>query len=194
MCQGMAQNLKRNNMRTFLTGPYLSLMNAFTHHSDARIEELCKTDCYIPPMEVLLKEYCTLRMDGGRQSGKSTAVTDFAYNWLYNGGTVIVLSNTSAYARVSYNSIKNDFIRFNDEDIRHRLFHDSLRSFIGNEGSKFRGLALSRVLYIIDEPIKAPDMDKIYDAHIKVVQHCCRASCEETNETTRPLFFVIGMQ
>lgn len=181
-------------MRTFLTGPYLSLMNAFTHHSDARIEELCKTDCYIPPMEVLLKEYCTLRMDGGRQSGKSTAVTDFAYNWLYNGGTVIVLSNTSAYARVSYNSIKNDFIRFNDEDIRHRLFHDSLRSFIGNEGSKFRGLALSRVLYIIDEPIKAPDMDKIYDAHIKVVQHCCRASCEETNETTRPLFFVIGMQ
>ena len=188
------QNLKRNNMRTFLTGPYLSLMNAFTHHSDARIEELCKTDCYIPPMEVLLKEYCTLRMDGGRQSGKSTAVTDFAYNWLYNGGTVIVLSNTSAYARVSYNSIKNDFIRFNDEDIRHRLFHDSLRSFIGNEGSKFRGLALSRVLYIIDEPIKAPDMDKIYDIHMKTVQHCCHAHCFKTGETVRPQFFVIGMQ
>ncbi|WPK18059.1 hypothetical protein [Escherichia phage BYEP02] len=59
-------------MRTFLTGPYLSLMNAFTHHSDARVEEICKND-YIPPFEDLLKQYCTLRLDGGRQSGKSTA-------------------------------------------------------------------------------------------------------------------------
>ncbi|WPK28792.1 hypothetical protein [Escherichia phage vB_EcoM_EP32a] len=56
-------------MRTFLTGPYLSLMNAFTHHSDARVEEICKNG-YVPPFEEVLKQYCTLRLDGGRQSGK----------------------------------------------------------------------------------------------------------------------------
>lgn len=180
-------------MRTFLTGPYLSLMNAFTHHSDARVEEICKNG-YVPPFEDVLKQYCTLRLDGGRQSGKSIAVTNFAANWLYDGGTVIVLSNTSAYARISADSIKNDFIRFSDEDIRFRLWHDSLRSFIGNEGHKFRGLSLSRILYIIDEPIKAPDMDKIYDIHIKTIQHCCRSHNADTGETVRPQFFVIGMQ
>lgn len=84
-------------------------MNAFTHHSDARVEEICKND-YIPPFEDLLKQYCTLRLDGGRQSGKSTAVTNFAANWLYDGGTVIVLSNTSAYAKISASHIKKNFL------------------------------------------------------------------------------------
>ena len=88
-------------MRTFLTGPYLSLMNAFTHHSDVRVEEICNSGFYVPDSPHLFKEYCTLRLDGGRQSGKSTAVTNFAANWLYDGGTVIVLSNTSAYAKIS---------------------------------------------------------------------------------------------
>ncbi|AKE46138.1 hypothetical protein ACWBB6_000744 [Escherichia coli] len=180
-------------MRTFLTGPYLSLMNAFTHHSDARVEEICKND-YLPPMEDVLKQYCTLRIDGGRQSGKSIAVTNFAANWLYDGGTVIVLSNTSAYAKISANNIKKEFSRYSNDDIRFRLFTDSVRSFIGNEGHKFRGLSLSRILYIIDEPIKAPDMDKIYNIHIKTVQHCCRSYNAETGETVRPQFFVIGMQ
>ncbi|MFP9058496.1 hypothetical protein, partial [Enterococcus faecalis] len=57
MRHGMAQTY-REEMRTFLTGPYLSLMNAFTHHSDARVEEICKNE-YIPPFEDLLKQYCT---------------------------------------------------------------------------------------------------------------------------------------
>lgn len=181
-----------NKMRTFLTGPYLSLMNAFTHHSDARVEEICKND-YIPPFEDLLKQYCTLRLDGGRQSGKSTAVTNFAANWLYDGGTVIVLSNTSAYAKISAGHIKKEFSRYSGDDIRFRLFTDSVRSFIGNKGSKFRGLSLSRILYIIDEPVKSPDMDKIYDIHIETVHHCCNSNCC-IGGITRPQFFVIGMQ
>ncbi|AIA80028.1 hypothetical protein JS09_061 [Escherichia phage vB_EcoM_JS09] len=179
-------------MRTFLTGPYLSLMNAFTHHSDARVEEICKNG-YAPPFEDVLKQYCTLRLDGGRQSGKSTAVTNFAVNWLYDGGTVIVLSNTSAYSKISAGNIEKEFSRYSSDDIRFRLFTDSVRSFIGNEGSKFRGLTLSRILYIIDEPIKAPDMDKIYNIHIKTVQHCCKSKyC--IGGIARPQFFVIGMQ
>ena len=105
-------------------------MNAFTHHSDARVEEICKNE-YIPPFEDLL------------------AVTNFAANWLYDGGTVIVLSNTSAYAKISANNIKKEFSRYSNDDIRFRLFTDSVRSFIGNKGSKFRGLSLSRILYII---------------------------------------------
>ncbi|AEO97072.1 endoribonuclease [Salmonella phage vB_SenM-AKM_NP4] len=180
-------------MRTFLTAPYLSLMNAFTHHSDARVDEICKNG-WVPPLETLLKEYCTLRLDGGRQSGKSIAVTNFAANWLYDSGTVIVLSNKSAYAELSANHIKKEFSRYSNDDIRFRLFTDSVRSFIGNKGYKFRGLSLSRILYIIDEPVKAPDMDKLYDVHMETMQYCCRVDCYKNNQTARPQFFVIGMQ
>lgn len=184
--------LRENKMRTFLTGSYLSLMNAFTHHSDARVEEICNSGFHVPYSLHLFKEYCTLRIDGGRQSGKSIAVTNFAANWLYDGGTVIVLSNTSAYAKISANNIKKEFSRYSNDDIRFRLFTDSVRSFIGNKGSKFRGLSLSRILYIIDEPVKSPDMDKIYSVHIDV-HYCCNSKCC-IGGITRPQFFVIGMQ
>lgn len=90
-------------------------------------------------------------------------------------------------------TLKKEFSRYSSDDIRFRLFTDSVRSFIGNEGSKFRGLALSRILYIIDEPIKAPDMDKIYNVHIKSVQHCCKSKYCIAG-IARPQFFVIGMQ
>ena len=184
---------RENKMRTFLTGPYLSLMNAFTHHSDARVEEICNSGFYVPDSPHLFKEYCTLRLDGGRQSGKSIAVTNFAANWLYDGGTVIVLSNTSSYAKISADHIKKEFSRYSSDDIRFRLFTDSVRSFVGNRGSKFRGLTLSRILYIIDEPVKSPDMDKIYDIHIETVQYCYNSKCC-IGGITRPQFFVIGMQ
>lgn len=180
-------------MKTFLTGSYLSLMNAFANHSDARVEEICN-NFYVADSLTLFKELCTLKLDGGRQSGKTKAVSIFATEWLADGGTVIVLSQNSAYANVSASAIRKEYFNYHTESIKYRLYTDSVRSFVGNTACKFRGLSLSRVLYIIDEPVKTPDMDKIYDAHIKVVQHCCRASCEETNQTTRPLFFVIGMQ
>ena len=181
-------------MKTFLTGSYLSLMNAFANHSDARVEHICNSGFYVPDSQTLFKEYCTLKLDGGRQSGKTKAVSIFATEWLADGGSIVILSNNTAYANVSATAIRKEYFNNHTESIKYRLYTDSVRSFIGNTACKFRGLSLSRVLYIIDEPVKTPDMDKIYDAHIKVVQHCCRASCEETNQTTRPLFFVIGMQ
>ncbi|ULF50415.1 hypothetical protein CPTSV76_162 [Enterobacteria phage SV76] len=68
-----------------------------------------------------------------------------------------------------------------------------LCAVIGNKGSKFRGLSLSRILYIIDEPVKSPDMDKIYSVHIDTVHCCCNIKCC-IGGITRPQFFVIGMQ
>ncbi|AYD82722.1 hypothetical protein [Escherichia phage T2] len=48
-------------------------------------------------------------------------------------------------------------------------------------------------MYIIDEPVKSPDMDKIYSVHIDTVHCCCNIKCC-IGGITRPQFFVIGMQ
>ncbi|WCZ66434.1 hypothetical protein [Yersinia phage MHG19] len=173
-------------MNTFLTSNYLSLMNAFKHHSDARVDKL--PSIYPKHSTSLLAEYCTLRLDGGRQSGKSVATTHFAADWLMDGGTVIVLSDKSSYARITADRIKKRMKEFGYSD-NHLLISNSVRSYVGNEAHFLRGRSLTRILYIIDEPMKV-DMGKIYEVHQKTVW----PSMLGQGVDKQSLFFVIGMQ
>lgn len=175
-------------MKTFLTSNYLSLMNAFKHHSDTRVDYL---DPVYPKKTInLLKDYCTLRLDGGRQSGKTSAVNQFAADWLLNGGTVIVLSDTSSYAKVTAKSIEKQAKQYGYENSHYFLISNSIRSFVGNEAHQLRGRSLTRILYIIDEPMKASP-DKIYEIHQKWVWPT-QLSLQET--IRQPLFFILGTQ
>lgn len=173
-------------MKTFLTSNYLSLMNAFKHHSDARVDQL---DAIYPKHSTsLLAEYCTLRIDGGRQSGKTSATVQFAADWLLDGGTVIVLSDKSSYARITADRIKKRVKEFAYLD-NHLLISNSIRSYVGNEAHFLRGRSLTRILYIIDEPMNV-DMHKIYEVHQKTVWP---AQLDQGIDK-QSLFFVIGMQ
>lgn len=173
-------------MNTFLTSNYLSLMNAFKHHSDIRVDQL--SNDYLKYSTSLLAEYCTLRLDGGRQSGKTVATTHFAADWLMDGGTVIVLSDTSSYARVTADHIKKRAKEFGYTDT-HLLISNSVRSYVGNEAYFLRGRSLTRILYIIDEPMKI-DMKKIYEVHQKTAWPAMLG-----HGIDKPaLFYVIGMQ
>ena len=58
-----------------LFAPYLSLMHAFKIRADDCIEIL--KESHYTPVDIL-REYATLKIDGGRQSGKTKAVAEFA--------------------------------------------------------------------------------------------------------------------
>jgi hypothetical protein len=173
----------------FLTPIYLTLMHAF---ADRAIERLDSNQYTWYGPEAKMDMFGTLRIDGGRQTGKTSAVAQFAAEWAAKGNDVIVMSTVShrsrevaglikkiSKANPQYDSPKPGFVTY-----------DTVRSFL-DEGNyhKYRGLSLTRLLIIIEEPMKLPSMDKFYSSYLKMVnQYMCQG------DKPLPLFFVMGMQ
>lgn len=184
MCQGMAPNFG-NNMK-YLTSQYLSLMHAFTDHAISRLDNPDNSWMYNIAM---LQEYGTLRLDGGRQTGKTEAVAQFAADWLSEGNSVIIIANKCEYARETYDRIKRRWKALESIDKDNGvLMYDTVRSFLSGHPDKFRGISLKRTLFIVEEPIRIPEMYKFYEAwdNLKV--------CYSANKPGLPLFFVLGIQ
>ncbi|QQG32170.1 hypothetical protein CkP1_0129 [Citrobacter phage CkP1] len=139
----------------------------------------------------LMQEFGTLRLDGGRQTGKTEAVAQFAADWLNEGNDVIVISTGAKQSREVTNYIKRKSKENMRIDSRSKGFcvHDTIRSFLSEDFNKYRGLSLTRLLIIIDEPMKIPDIKKFYEAYDYLANHCM---CQGNKPL--PLFFVIGMQ
>ena len=139
-----------------------------------------------------MQEFGTLRIDGGRQTGKSSAAAEFASRWRDAGNDIIVISTTASRSREMVDLIKRkcntNFCI--DRDHKGFIVGDTIRSFLSEDGLyKYRGLSITRVLVIIDEPIKLPDMMKFYEAYNRLV---CEYVCQ--GQKPLPLFFVIGLQ
>ncbi|QYN80568.1 hypothetical protein [Kosakonia phage Kc304] len=175
----------------YLTPIYLTLMHAFSNRADNRLEELKDQKLY--PIS-LMQEYCTLRIDAGRQSGKTEAVAQFTSEWLERGNSVVIISDTSKFAETTKKRIIDEHLkqqrhRYSAHELKRDIITVSIRNFLSGNCNKFRGISLSRVLFIIDEPIRLPEMYKFYSTYQKEVS---TAVLRTTNEL--PLFFVIGLQ
>lgn len=170
----------------YLTAPYLTLMHAF---KDRAFERLDSPDyAYLHPIS-RLQEYGTLRIDGGRQTGKTEAASQFAAEWLANGDSVVVIANQSSYSRETADRIERRWESLENYDKEKGvLINDTVRSFLGGSHNKFRGISLKRTLFIIEEPIRIPEMYKFYkaweDLHINYISF----------KPPLPLFFVMGIQ
>lgn len=174
----------------YLTAPYLTLMNAFKAHS----EDVLSKQKYEQDRIANMQEYCTLRLDAGRQTGKTEAVALFASDWLEDGGQVIVLADTQVYARTTAIRIETKYspLRHGDEiKFRNNIFSQSIRSFLSDSGDvRYRGRTLSKILVIIDEPCsKMPEIYKFYKAFEDNIKVNTR-----TSGAPLPLFFVMGIQ
>lgn len=170
----------------YLTAPYLTLMYAFKDHATSRLDNPDNTWMHQISM---LQEYGTLRLDGGRQTGKTEAVSRFAAEWLAEGNSVVVIANKSEYSRDTANRIQRRWSDLEDIDKdKGVLIYDTVRSFLSDDHNKFRGISLKRTLFIIEEPIRIPEMYKFYEAweNLRV--------CYSVNKPGLPLFFVLGIQ
>lgn len=173
----------------FLTPIYLALMHAFADRAIERLDSDRYT-WYNP--EARMGEFGTLRLDGGRQTGKTSAVVQFATDWVAQGNDVIVMSTVSHRAREVAGLIKKVSKANPRYDTPKHGFitYDTIRSFL-DEGNyhKYRGLSITRLLIIIEEPMRMPSMDKFYSSYLKMTnQYMCQGN------KPLPLFFVIGMQ
>ncbi|BAQ22774.1 hypothetical protein AU156_gp124 [Edwardsiella phage PEi20] len=189
----MDHNVPRNGPPTenlkmkYLTAPYLTLMHAFHAHAD----DVLSNQKYEQDRIANMQEYCTLRLDAGRQTGKTEAVALFAADWIDEGGTVICLAYNSSYAKATEDRIRikcmHKYVKINPLQI----FSHSMRSFLSDSGDRpYRGTSLSRVLVIIDEPCsKMPEIYKFYKAYEDNVKLATR-----TSGAKYPLFFVMGIQ
>ncbi|AHY25091.1 hypothetical protein AVV36_gp129 [Pectobacterium bacteriophage PM2] len=180
---------------SYLTAPYLTLMNAFKHHSYECLDRNKGQNIY--PTD-LIRDFCTLRIDGGRQTGKTEAVSYFASEWIQSGGSVVVLANTASYANKTRDKIvKRHLDQMCPKFTRHELNRDiitcSIRSFLSDSCNNFRGRSLNRILFIIDEPINCPEINKFYVKWLKDIT-ICHTSKNTNLEEFIPLFFVLGMQ
>lgn len=176
------------NKMKFLTGPYLALMNAFVDRSKDVLRD--KTEFY--NRISLMQEYCTLRLDGGRQSGKTEALGMFARDWIEDGGEIIVLTDTIGFAEITRSRILSKFDHsitgINPKD---KIYMQSIRKFLSSTcRDRFRGHSLSKVLVIIDEPChRMPEIYKFYKAYEEYI-----SICTATSGLQLPLFFVLGVQ
>lgn len=175
----------------YLTPIYLTLMHGFKVHADYVLSRVHPELNYIS----ILQEYCTLRMDGGRQSGKTKAVAEFAIEWIKDGGTVTVLSTKQAYARLTVEAIKKMNVGIDALDyktLNDNLVVTSVRDYLSEDCCKYRGMTFGRQLIIIDEVIRCPEMYKFYAAY---AERYHLSSLQKTHgKIGHPLFFVIGMQ
>lgn len=174
----------------YLTYPYLTLMHAFKDRAFERLDPHNDYWKCLTPMS-RVSEFGTLRLDGGRQTGKSEAAALFAADWLHDGNDVIVISTNAAQSRELKERIerKAKGIQRIDSNLRGFCVHDTIRSFLDEDFNKYRGLSLTRALIIIDEPMKMPDVKKFYESYFYLVNHCL---CQ--GDKPLPLFFVMGMQ
>lgn len=184
MCQGMALNF--GNKMKYLTPLYLSLMHAFKDHAFKRLDAL-ENSCMYPIS--MMQEYGTLRIDGGRQSGKTEAAALFAAEWLGEGNSVIVMGVNSSIARDTRDRIMRRWAALdNINKVKGVLVDDTIRSFLGENWNKYRGLPLQRTLVIIEEPMRIPEMYKFYEAYEDLNRNLCQVP------KSLPLFFVMGIQ
>lgn len=170
----------------FLTPIYQTLMHAF---KDRAFERFDSMKSFMEPIS-LMQEYGTLRLDAGRQSGKSKATASFAADWLDSGNDVIVITEGLSRSNELVSHIKKHPIN-NFSSNRGWIVPDTIRNFIAcsNNFSKYRGRSLTRALIIIDEPMNTPDMRKFYNAYLKLInEYMCQG------QKPLPLFFVIGIQ
>lgn len=174
----------------YLTYPYLTLMHAFKDRALERLDKNNEYYKFLKPID-LVSEYGTLRLDGGRQTGKSEAAALFAADWLHDGNDVIVISTKATQSRELKERIEHKVkgIQRIDSNLRGFCVHDTIKSFLNEEFDKYRGLSLTRLLVIIDEPMKMPDIKKFYESYFYLVNHCF---CQ--GDKPLPLFFVMGMQ
>lgn len=175
----------------YLTAPYLTLMHAFHAHADSCLEEQREGTS----LHALMQEYCTLRIDGGRQSGKTEAASQFADEWIANGGDVVVLAEKVSYANITKDKIISKHFRqlsprYSAIELRSRIITASMRDFLSDDCNKFRGRSLSRILFIIEEPIRLPELYKFYDKWYTDIRWCHQSSAREV----LPFFFVMGIQ
>lgn len=190
-CQGTALSNWNLKMK-YLTPIYLTLMHAFKDAANRRLNNEDYQRIYDPIG--LMHEFGTLRIDGGRQTGKTEAAVQFANDWLLEGGSVIILSTRYTQSNETVERIKRmhnssySINKLTDIDIRHNLIPMTMRSFL-SDTDKFRGRSLGRCLIVIEEPMKVPELDKFYQAYMENVRW---SVISNTNEL--PLFFVIGMQ
>lgn len=172
----------------YLTAPYLTLMNAFKDHSEVALSKQNYSQNRITNMQ----EYCTLRLDAGRQTGKTEAVSLFCKDWIESGGSVIILADTEHYAKLTKDRIIHKFPGIQHaSNFRNTIFTQSIRTYLSDSCVvRYRGISLQKTLIIIDEPCsKMPEMYKFYKAFednlmVNTVSGGCKL----------PLFFVMGIQ
>lgn len=176
--------------KPMLTPIYLTLMHAFRQHADYVLER----DSNRGLDEIsMMQEYCTLRLDAGRQTGKSESVAEFCKDWLSEGNSVIVISEKlsqsleiSKRIDIAYNNV----LRIQKSPAK--IIATTKRKFLSD--SEFRGMSLKRPLIIIDEPMRIPEMYKYYEAYKDNVKSCTLSSGAKDKIKDLPLFFVIGIQ
>lgn len=173
----------------FLTPIYLTLMHAFAERAIERLDS-DQYAWYEPASR--MQEFGTLRLDGGRQTGKTSAIAQFAADWVSKGNDVIVMSSSSHRSREICDIIKRVSKAQPHLNVERPGFvvYDTVRSFLDEDHfHKYRGLSVTRLLIIIEEPIRLPAMDKFYEAYQTMMNKFMRQGSKPL-----PLFFVIGMQ
>lgn len=171
----------------YLTPIYLTLMHAFKDRALACFNNPDHRGMH--PIS-MIQEVGTLRIDGGRQSGKTEAAAQFAADWLARGDSVIVMAVNSSYAKETADRINRRWksLEYIDKT-KGVLLTDTIRKFLSDNKDQYRGIALQRTLIIIEEPMKIPEMYKFYEAwqsmHLNYISG---------GEAPLPLFFVMGIQ
>lgn len=172
----------------FLTPIYLTLMHAFADRAEQQLERLSKMNISRPYFNM---EYRTLRLDAGRQSGKSSALLQFEADWLCSGGHVIHISWNSDSAKLAKEQckelLKRNYMFDPQQEIKKYHTVASIRQFLSDGWTdKFRGTTMEKVLVVVDEPLdRMPAISKLYEKYETSLRFCSR---------TPPLFFIIGCQ
>ncbi|WDS61659.1 hypothetical protein [Cronobacter phage vB_Cdu_VP8] len=179
-----------------LTHLYSALMHAHKDRVLSIEDEIEKSKFhYLTPVQ-MYQEYCTLRLDGGRQSGKTTASVEFAHDWILNGGHLILIGHKMQYNREFIERLHRcceyrSSFHMPDRSEMNRQIHQfaGIRTFLG-DNDRFRGLRIGRPLVLIDEPMdRLPDIRKIYEKYHESVY----LSTGWKNYCL-PIFMVIGCQ
>lgn len=176
----------------YLTAPYLTLMNAFKDRSEAVLSD--KTGFISQYSRTnILAEYRTLRIDGGRQSGKTEAAALFAADWIQAGGHVICLADSERYAYDTARRISKKCKELLSplEASHNNISTQSIRAFLSDSyDNQYRGVSMKDILIVIDEPCrKMPDIYKFYAAFENNLYINTISSGKKL-----PLFIVLGMQ
>lgn len=169
-----------------LTPLYLALMHAFSDRAQEIVGKFGPENS-----ARIMQEYSTLRLDGGRQSGKTTAVVQFVADWLHKGNDVVFIGKNSNVS-IRFKSMVAKYFKSGlyvdyDANIWNRIVLTSQRVFLSKQGiNAFRGRSLNKTLFIVDEPIKV-DMTKYYEQYGEGAFYSCYRG-------GIPMWFVIGIQ
>lgn len=153
-----------------LTETYKHMLYAFKEYANLRSEEY---NGLLSPA-LIISQYRTMYMGSGLASGKTTALADFAYDWIQNDGKVIILSCPKTWAIVGtkrkieekFTNIERKFLVRSRGD-NSVILTTSLRTFLSGEWYDIRGRAPEKYLIIIEDMRDFPDNYKIAENMIK---------------------------